>query len=104
MCIGVCFFFQAEDGIRDLTVTGVQTCALPIFSETSRLTAAASEGAGGFGWSSAAAVPARATIRARAESARLVVRKSVGPTRRYDRRSPSAAQTFACEPASGPCE
>src|SRR2546427_9751752 len=23
------FFFQAEDGIRDLTVTGVQTCALP---------------------------------------------------------------------------
>src|SRR2546430_13684847 len=28
--IGI-FFFQAEDGIRDLTVTGVQTCALPIF-------------------------------------------------------------------------
>src|SRR2546430_5066002 len=24
------FFFQAKDGIRDLTVTGVQTCALPI--------------------------------------------------------------------------
>src|SRR2546427_9517642 len=29
----VFFFFQAEDGIRDLTVTGVQTCALPISSE-----------------------------------------------------------------------
>src|SRR2546430_12152810 len=29
------FFFQAEDGIRDLTVTGVQTCALPIFSRNS---------------------------------------------------------------------
>src|SRR2546430_4073890 len=29
----VFFFFQAEDGIRDLTVTGVQTCALPICSE-----------------------------------------------------------------------
>src|SRR2546430_5034687 len=28
--IFVFFFFQAEDGIRDLTVTGVQTCALPI--------------------------------------------------------------------------
>src|SRR2546427_4265018 len=27
------FFFQAEDGIRDLTVTGVQTCALPICPE-----------------------------------------------------------------------
>src|SRR5688500_20158213 len=25
------FFFQAEDGIRDYKVTGVQTCALPIF-------------------------------------------------------------------------
>src|SRR5206468_6751298 len=25
------FFFQAEDGIRDLIVTGVQTCALPIY-------------------------------------------------------------------------
>src|SRR2546430_13745366 len=31
----VFFFFQAEDGIRDLTVTGVQTCALPISSRTS---------------------------------------------------------------------
>ena len=32
-CLGVyCvfFFFQAEDGIRDIGVTGVQTCALPI--------------------------------------------------------------------------
>src|SRR5699024_11308214 len=28
------FFFQAEDGIRDRNVTGVQTCALPISSET----------------------------------------------------------------------
>src|SRR3989454_2212947 len=27
----VFFFFQAEDGIRDYKVTGVQTCALPIF-------------------------------------------------------------------------
>src|SRR5699024_11848392 len=26
----LCFFFQAEDGIRDRNVTGVQTCALPI--------------------------------------------------------------------------
>src|SRR2546430_7916872 len=30
-CDCACFFFQAEDGIRDLTVTGVQTCALPIW-------------------------------------------------------------------------
>src|SRR2546430_6645639 len=30
LCLFFVFFFQAEDGIRDLTVTGVQTCALPI--------------------------------------------------------------------------
>src|SRR5690349_24088652 len=30
MCLSLFFFFQAEDGIRDLYVTGVQTCALPI--------------------------------------------------------------------------
>src|SRR5256885_11096232 len=29
------FFFQAEDGIRDYKVTGVQTCALPILKDTS---------------------------------------------------------------------
>src|SRR5690606_39560211 len=29
----VTFFFQAEDGIRDFHVTGVQTCALPIWNE-----------------------------------------------------------------------
>src|SRR6266536_3174051 len=29
-----CFFFQAEEGIRDPLVTGVQTCALPIFGAT----------------------------------------------------------------------
>src|SRR2546427_8286999 len=34
----VFFFFQAEDGIRDLTVTGVQTCALPISSRAERHT------------------------------------------------------------------
>src|SRR2546427_8028507 len=31
------FFFQAEDGIRDLTVTGVQTCALPISEDVERV-------------------------------------------------------------------
>src|SRR2546429_2299375 len=29
----VLFFFQAEDGIRDVAVTGVQTCALPILKQ-----------------------------------------------------------------------
>src|SRR3712207_8558572 len=30
-CLCFFFFFQAEDGIRDIGVTGVQTCALPIY-------------------------------------------------------------------------
>src|SRR3989449_2807081 len=30
-CMFFFFFFQAEDGIRDVAVTGVQTCALPIY-------------------------------------------------------------------------
>src|SRR5207249_6813863 len=31
------FFFQAEDGIRDRNVTGVQTCALPIYPGAARI-------------------------------------------------------------------
>src|SRR6266536_6379722 len=34
-CARVFFFFQAEDGIRDPLVTGVQTCALPISADSS---------------------------------------------------------------------
>src|SRR2546426_6803860 len=34
LCLFVFFFFQAEDGIRDYKVTGVQTCALPIWTAT----------------------------------------------------------------------
>src|SRR6266542_1738509 len=38
---GVAFFSQAEDGIRDATVTGVQTCALPIWTTYPRSQAGA---------------------------------------------------------------
>src|SRR5438093_11567581 len=34
--LALSFFFQAEDGIRDWSVTGVQTCALPIFETIAR--------------------------------------------------------------------
>src|SRR2546429_9969598 len=34
------FFFQAEDGIRDVAVTGVQTCALPISRVTAQISLA----------------------------------------------------------------
>src|SRR3712207_8495037 len=40
----LCFFFQAEDGIRDIGVTGVQTCALPIFLVPAALVAAPAPG------------------------------------------------------------
>src|SRR5207249_5353895 len=43
------FFFQAEDGIRDRNVTGVQTCALPIFQIPAERTQAAAEVCGGSG-------------------------------------------------------
>src|SRR2546421_3178792 len=53
---GYFFFFQAEDGIRDLIVTGVQTCALPI-SGTSR-------------WGSMSAIRTRMPISSRAATRR----------------------------------
>src|SRR5207249_7376948 len=34
---GIVFFFQAEDGIRDRNVTGVQTCALPISQQAGKI-------------------------------------------------------------------
>src|SRR5262249_56801405 len=38
-CARCLFFFQAEDGIRDWSVTGVQTCALPIYDQNAILQA-----------------------------------------------------------------
>src|SRR2546425_7688599 len=46
---GIFFFFQAEDGIRDKLVTGVQTCALPISSELAFLGPLCAEAAVGSG-------------------------------------------------------
>src|SRR2546427_7478694 len=54
------FFFQAEDGIRDLTVTGVQTCALPIASPRRREPPDPSHTRTGFGSRCAGPPPAMA--------------------------------------------
>src|SRR2546428_9160700 len=46
------FFFQAEDGIRDLIVTGVQTCALPIYLKSPVNAFAIDACTGDFKWAS----------------------------------------------------
>src|SRR5205809_3979786 len=51
-------FLQAEDGIRDVAVTGVQTCALPISSDSA---------SSGFGWTSTMMPSAPAAIAAGAD-------------------------------------
>src|SRR3712207_7668872 len=43
------FFFQAEDGIRDIGVTGVQTCALPISASVIGVGSVRIHAAGGYG-------------------------------------------------------
>src|SRR5215211_8566010 len=58
------FFFQAEDGIRDHCVTGVQTCALPIYVQST----AVSPGAGS---RSSMSSPARTGTCARVMSRRM---------------------------------
>src|SRR5204863_630672 len=75
-------FFQAEDGIRDLYVTGVQTCALPIFPDAAevraRATAAATLAVNAMGaidtaiqnLASAIASPGSADTEARAQALR----------------------------------
>src|SRR5690349_23454973 len=64
------FFFQAEDGIRDLYVTGVQTCALPISASAHRTT-----------------VPALPGSRTSAQSASRVGRCASTSARDTDRKS-----------------
>src|SRR5262249_58839380 len=76
------FFFQAEDGIRDWSVTGVQTCALPIWA----LTAALAE-------------PGRVRVRA-AGGLGLIgppARSSVGGLARLARDPDIPTATAACE-------
>src|SRR2546430_4030332 len=72
------FFFQAEDGIRDLTVTGVQTCALPICRR----------------WG-ACSPPARVPPRCRRDP------DAAAPPRRPARRASSAARRARARRAGG---
>src|SRR5690348_17567168 len=74
-----CFFFQAEDGIRDGRVTGVQTCALPISSVP---------------WTSASAstsAVARSAVTASSVSAGCGAVTPPGPAAEAEGASPSVA-------------
>src|SRR3712207_8787282 len=62
------FFFQAEDGIRDIGVTGVQTCALPIWAQLFNVRTDISS------LSSNIIYPSKPTLTARASSVRAAPR------------------------------
>src|SRR2546430_10191660 len=77
----VVFFFQAEDGIRDLTVTGVQTCALPILCTGASSTS-----------SSSTCLRGPATCRSRSGSFFRAPRSSSSRRRRSSRRTSRRAR------------
>src|SRR5256886_5536005 len=80
------FFFQAEDGIRDLTVTGVQTCALPISCAPSSR-------------------PTRSFTRTRRRPSRRSPTIRRAPTTRYWRRATTPrcppSRAYRCRPEIG---
>src|SRR2546422_10450262 len=96
----VFFFFQAEDGIRDVAVTGVQTCALPIWYGAQRYSSGRGRGASrgsGLAWCARRTgatravrrqrerqerrrAARRARARRRARGRRIARSRRVGPT------------------------
>src|SRR2546422_8429006 len=79
----VFFFFQAEDGIRDVAVTGVQTCALPIYRDVEGVPRASG---GRLGAGEGAAPVQRAGERLRPRGAGVRVRRGVLRGRSEERR------------------
>src|SRR3712207_9201062 len=73
------FFFQAEDGIRDIGVTGVQTCALPIFGAASNGCSFSSRACGAWSVATQSIAPERSpsTSARRSRSEERRVGKSV---------------------------
>src|SRR5256886_7519578 len=81
------FFFQAEDGIRDLTVTGVQTCALPICgSSRRRATSPSGSSSSPATASSNGTLPSRSTALSSAISSAPSPRSRSGCSRSEERR------------------
>src|SRR5436189_2973366 len=98
------FFFQAEDGIRDTSVTGVQTCALPIYRGCAILDAcaAASLGVGAARLGGAVGGNPRRPLhhRQRAAAAR---RRGLGPVARVPHHQAKIASYERTPIAAPPC-
>src|SRR5207245_6535023 len=82
------FFFQAEDGIRDATVTGVQTCALPISSRAACWSARSTSASGRVTDDGAGAAPP-----VRLAGALLLLALSAGAARAQRRPPPQPARS-----------
>src|SRR5258708_24195624 len=80
--LSVFFFFQAEDGIRDDLVTGVQTCALPIFRLGARPSAPWPNGP-----ARTQALPRRRGPRRQADAPQVAPHLRNTPARSRDRKS-----------------
>src|SRR3712207_8639670 len=78
--IMVFFFFQAEDGIRDIGVTGVQTCALPISGQRARIPETIAQIRSSRARSSCIVTPANSATTSAVRSS------AVGPRRSEERR------------------
>src|SRR2546422_6294317 len=81
------FFFQAEDGIRDVAVTGVQTCALPIYINPPRGRARCSPPCGNVrGQSSSLVWNVRGPCCVSTRQRRISTSSSISSTRSEERR------------------
>src|SRR5216683_4910634 len=81
------FFFQAEDGIRDLIVTGVQTCALPIWR---RAKVSVSDSRGTLYWSRRAGLTAAGRSEERRVGKECRSRRSPYHSKKKNKTSPGA--------------
>src|SRR5947209_10509085 len=77
------FFFQAEDGIRDIGVTGVQTCALPIFPVARNAP-------------SSSRLPTQSTVRPRSPSRRATSRHTGIGTHRFSLLAKGCSAAYGC--------
>src|SRR2546430_7240285 len=99
--LGCFFFFQAEDGIRDLTVTGVQTCALPISGAAATTAARSPTNSARPRVRTRVPPPGQARRRADARTSGNELRDFSRPTGEASRRARTAAAPTRRRPTEG---